>query len=111
MHYQLERELLMQENFSKQREISEFQKKLWDAVSTNEKILMFVGPCHFNDFERVCIWNSQPFSASVYGETDENWCIESEKNFWVKLLPRQKLKIAEKIVQPLKKVEKEFKKV
>ena len=72
---------------------------------------MFVGPCHFNDFERVCIWNSQPFSASVYGETDENWCIESEKNFWVKLLPRQKLKIAEKIVQPLKKVEKEFKKV
>lgn len=109
-HYEIEKAILMQESIPPVHLVSESQFKLWHATDIKEKIELWVGKHHFNDYERVCIWNTITFSQKIFGKAQENWTVDDENNHWKSLSFSEKLKISEKILAKLKRLKKDFQK-
>ena len=114
---EIEKAILLQEELPSTTFISEIHKKLWENTPIEEKISMWVGVHHFNDFERVCIWNSLSFLPSSFGLTAEemqkypNWDSSAEQSYWSSLSFKDKYLAAENILKPMRKYRTKLKKI
>lgn len=100
--------IMAQEQTQPIMNISSMLIKLWKITDMKDKVSMWAGRNHFTDYERICIWNSLPFSQSYYPNEklpvlkDQEWDSDAENEVWLSLTLQEKLEVVQKIVEPLK---------
>ena len=117
IEHQIEKAILLQEEIPTTTFISETHKKLWESTPIEEKISMWVGVHHFNDFERACIWNSLSFQPASFGLSAEEiekyptWDSAVEQAYWSSLSFKDKYLATEHILKPMLKYRTKLKQI